>query len=65
MKPNSEGLWYSDEHKFTLPPIIVLYIYGELKWRQVGCDTEWMSVEDLLDKDWKKIPDPYFDKWGK
>lgn len=59
--PDSEGVWSISVDQ---PPILVLSVYGELQWSQIGfCD--WSSMKTLKKGSWEKIYIPFFERYGK
>jgi len=58
--PDAEGVWWTIEKVKELPPIVVFQIYGELKWRQLGCDEEWRPIAELGWKGWIEAELPFF-----
>ncbi len=63
--PDCEGVWWTGEKVSELPPIVVLQVYGDLKWRQIGCNGEWRPINELGWKDWKMADIPFFIEHGK
>jgi len=58
--PDSQGIWWTNETE-ALPPIIVFKVYGELKWKQVGINSEWFPVTELGWKGWLKANIPFYE----